>query len=320
MATYIKRPNGYLVQIRRKGHDSISRTFDTKGAGERWALSIESKMGTGAYVDDREVLSISLLTCLERYKLTVTAKKKGADRETYRINLWKKDKLALKPIGAIKQSDIAEWRDARIASGVGGNTVKKDMALLSNLFTIAISEWNYPLINPVLAVGKPKINPGRDRRLYIGEEELLLANASEEMKAFITIAIETAMRRSEIVGLKRSWIRGSVAYLPDTKNSTARQVPLSNKALEVFAEMPIRDDGLIFAYLPSAYSKSFFRICKKAGIDDLTVHDLRHEACSRLFEKGLELMQVKAVSGHKSTQMLARYTHLNASDIAKLLN
>jgi integrase len=194
------------------------------------------------------------------------------------------------------------------------------MALLSNLFTIAISEWNYPLINPVLAVGKPKINPGRDRRLYIGEEDLLLANASQEMKCFIIIAIETAMRRSEIVGLKRSWIKGRVAYLPDTKNSTARQVPLSIRALEAFAEMPIRDDDLIFSFKNGSYSKIFLRICRKAGIEDLTVHDLRHEACSRLFEKGLDLMQVKAVSGHKSTQMLARYTHLNADDIAKLLN
>ena len=320
MATYIKRPNGYLVQIRRKGHDSISRTFDTKGAGERWALSIESKMGTGAYVDDREVLNVSLLDCLERYRLTVTSKKKGADRETYRINLWKADKLAKKSIGAIKQSDIAEWRDARIASGTGGNTVKKDMALLSNLFTIAISEWNYPLINPVLAVGKPKINPGRDRRLYLGEEELLLSNCSLEMKCFIVIAIETAMRRSEIVGLQRNWIRGRVAYLPDTKNSTARQVPLSVRALEAFAELPIKADGSIFSFKVGSYSQSFLRICRKVGIEDLTAHDLRHEACSRLFEKGLELMQVKAVSGHKSTQMLARYTHLNADDIAGLLN
>jgi integrase len=320
MARFLKRNSGWYVQFRRKGHDQIARTFDTKAEAERWALSIESKMGTGAYVDDREVLNISLLDCLERYRSTVTIKKKGADRETYRINLWKSDKLSSKPIGLIKQSDIAQWRDTRISSGVGGNTVKKDMALLSNVFTIAISEWNYPLTNPVLAVGKPKINPGRDRRLYAGEEELLLSNCNQEMQSFIILAIETAMRRSEIVALKRNWIKGNVAYLPDTKNSTARQVPLSNRALKAIEEMPVKENDSIFSFLPSTYSKSFLRICRKVGIEGLTEHDLRHEACSRLFEKGLDLMQVKAVSGHKSTQMLARYTHLNANDIAKLLN
>jgi len=320
MARFLKRNSGWYVQIRRKGHEQIARTFDTKAEGERWALSIESKMGTGSYVDDREVLSIPLLDCLERYRSTVTIKKKGADRETYRINLWKADKLAKKTIGSIKQSDIASWRDARIASGVNGNTVKKDMALLSHIFTIAISEWNYPLANPVLAVGKPKINPGRDRRLYEGEEELLLTNCNQEMKSFIIIAIETAMRRSEIIGLRRSWIRGTVAYLPDTKNNTSRQVPLSNRALQTLEDMPLREDGSIFSFLPSSFSHAFLRLCRKVDIEDLNVHDLRHEACSRLFEKGLDVMQVKAISGHKSVQMLARYTHLNATDLAKLLN
>lgn len=319
MATFVKVNSGWKVLVRRKGHDTIARTFNTKAEGERWAYTTESQMGVGTYTDSKVVLKVTLHDCLERYRLTVTAKKKGADRETYRINLWKSHKIAKKAIGAIKQTDIAEWRDERIESGTGGNTVKKDMALISNLFTVAIGEWGYPLINPVLTVGKPKINPGRERRLYIGEEELLLNNASQEMKCFIIIAIETAMRRGEIVGLQRSWIRGRIAYLPDTKNSTARQVPLSVRALEALSEMPIQENGSIFSFLPGAYSKSFLRICRKVGIEGLTEHDLRHEACSRLFEKGLNLMQVKTVSGHKSVQMLARYTHLNVDDIAGLL-
>ena len=139
------------------------------------------------------------------------------------------------------------------------------------------------------------------------------------MKAFITLAIETAMRRGEIVNLQRSWIKGRVAYLPDTKNGTPRAVPLSTTAIAAINTLPLRLDGKLFEYKEDHYSKAFLRACRQAGIEDIHVHDLRHEATSRLFEKGLDVMQVKSITGHKSLQMLSRYTHLKADDLAGLL-
>ena len=320
MARFVKRGQSWFAQVRRKGHDSISRTFDTKAEAERWALSVESEMGKGSYVDKRESLKLSLSDCLTRYLEKIVPLKKGAVRDTQRVNVWKADKLAKRSIGSINQSDIAEWRDNRLESGVSGATVTKDLAVLSHLFTIANKEWGYPLSNPVLLITKPKASPSRDRRLYEGEEDLLINNCTQEMKSFIIIAIETAMRRSEVVNLRRAWVRGKVAYLPDTKNGSSRQVPLSTKALDALDKMPLREDGRIFSYKDDYYSKSFLKICRKVGIEGLTVHDLRHEACSRLFEKGLDVMQVKAISGHKSMQMLSRYTHLKGEDLAKLLD
>jgi integrase len=319
MATYIQRKNGWLVQIRRKGHESISRTFNTKSEGERWAMSIESSMGIGTYVDNRETLSTTLSECLDRYAAEIIPHKKGADREMYRVTLWKNDRIATKGIGTIKQTDIAKWRDARIASGISGSTVKKDLALLSHVFTIAVKEWGFPLINPVSMIRKPKSGLSRDRRLQPGEEALILENCSHEMRAFVIIAIETAMRRGEMAALQRNWIKGRVAYLPDTKNGTPRAVPLSTRALEVINSLPLRIDGRLFELKDSAYSKTFLRVCRKVDIDDLHLHDLRHEATSRLFEKGLDVMQVKSITGHKSLQMLSRYTHLKADELARLL-
>ncbi len=237
----------------------------------------------------------------------------------YRLALWKNDKLSNKSISTIKQTDVAQWRDARIASGTSGSTVKKDLALLSHVFTIAVKEWGFPLTNPVAMIRKPKSNQSRDRRLQPGEEELILSNCSHEMKAFITLAIETAMRRGEIVNLQRSWIKGRVAYLPDTKNGTPRAVPLSTTAIAAINTLPLRLDGKLFEYKEDHYSKAFLRACRQAGIEDIHVHDLRHEATSRLFEKGLDVMQVKSITGHKSLQMLSRYTHLKADDLAGLL-
>ncbi len=319
MATFTQRNSGWFVQVRRKGHASISRTFNTKSEGERWALVIESGMGVGTYVDNRETLSTSLSECLDRYASEIIPHKKGSARDIYRVNLWKNDKLSIKGIGTIKQTDIALWRDARIASGISGSTVQKDLALISHVFTIAIKEWGFPLTNPVLLIRKPKSNPARDRRLQHGEEELILASCSQEMKAFVTLAIETAMRRGEIVGLRREWVKGRVAYLPDTKNGTPRAVPLSIRALEAIASLPLRIDGKLFEFKEGHYSKSFLRVCRKTGIEDLHVHDLRHEATSRLFEKGLDVMQVKSITGHKTLQMLSRYTHLKADELARLL-
>ena len=168
-------------------------------------------------------------------------------------------------------------------------------------------------------IRKPKADPGRDRRLYDGEEDLLLASANPELKAFIIIAIETAMRRGEICGLKRSWIKGRVAHLPDTKNGSSRSVPLSKRALEAISILPLRIDGCLWEFKADAYSKGFRRLCDDLSITDLVLHDLRHEATSRLFEKGLDVMQVKSITGHKSMQMLARYTHFKADELAKLL-
>jgi integrase len=320
MATFTQVKSGWRAQVRRKGHKSIARTFNTKADAERWALVIESGMGVGTYVDNRESLSTTLRECLERYAAEIVPHKKGAQRELYRVKFWQSEPLAIKGIGTIKQMDIAKWRDARIASGYSGSTVKKDLALLSHVFTIAAKEWGFPLINPVSMIRKPKSGLARDRRLHTGEEELLLEHADgQEMRSLIILAIETAMRRGEIVGLQRKWIKGRVAYLPDTKNGTPRAVPLSARALESISALPIRIDGKLFEFKEDAYTHAFIRICKKAGIEDLHLHDLRHEATSRLFEKGLDVMQVKSITGHKSLQMLARYTHVRADELARLL-
>ena len=319
MATFIQRNGAWFCQVRRKGHKSISRTFDTKAEAERWSLQIEASMGVGTYVDTRETLNTTLGECLKRYASEIVPGKKGADREQYRVNLWLADPMAARAIGTIRQVDVAGWRDNRLAAGISGATVSKDLALLSHLFTIAIKEWGMPLQNPVASIRKPKANKARDRRLHPGEEAAILVQCSDELRDFVILAIETAMRRSEIVGLKRSDIRGNVAVLHDTKNGDARRVPLSTRAISAIQSLPLLIDGRLFQYEADAYTHGFLKACKAAGVEDLHLHDLRHEATSRLFEKGLDMMQVSSITGHKQLAMLKRYTHLRAEDLAALL-
>ena len=173
----------------------------------------------------------------------------------------------------------------------------------------------------------PKIARGRDRRLEAGEEEKLLA-CSGELKRIIIVALETGMRRGEILNIKRSHI--DLAYqtllIPITKTDTPRTIPLSSRAIEALREQLRGSDNVIsieeitlFSYTARGLSGAFLRLCRKHGLGNLHFHDLRHEASSRFFEKGLNPVEVATITGHKDTRMLMRYTHLRAEDLVKRL-
>ena len=130
------------------------------------------------------------------------------------------------------------------------------------------------------------------------------------------------MRRGEIAAMRWEHLdrQERVLLVPVTKTGTPREVPLSRAAAAVLDALPHRPDGQVWGMRPDSISQAFERVCKAAGIEGLTFHDLRHEATSRLFEKGLGDMQVAAITGHKTHQMLKRYTHLRAKDLAPLLD
>ena len=140
------------------------------------------------------------------------------------------------------------------------------------------------------------------------------------MRSLITLAIETAARRSELVSLEWGNVYGNRVRLENTKNDTAtvkgRTVPLSSRAL---AALPPRGTGKVFNVLPGKVSHDFHDVCESQGIEGLRFHDLRHEAVSRLFERGLSVMEVMSISGHKTMSQLHRYTHLSVDNLAAKL-
>ena len=98
-------------------------------------------------------------------------------------------------------------------------------------------------------------------------------------------------------------------------------MPLSTAALGVLDGLPPADRWPRVGYAhPDSISQAFERVCKTAGVENMTFHDLRYEATSRLFEKGLNAIQSAAITGHKTQQMLKRYTYLRAEDLAPLLD
>lgn len=270
---------------------------------------------------------------LLKYKNSVSILKKGYEQERYRIEQLCRSSLANKVTSKITSVDIAEHRDARLTDinprtnkALSPASVRLEMSLLSSVFDICRIEWGYCEANPVTNVRKPKPSPGRERRLTAREEKQILRYAhnhkNKDVYAIVVFALETAMRQGEILNLK--WeninLKTRIAHLPETKNGSKRDVPLSIAARDVLISMGVKSKGRVFGYTKFGIKSTWRFMMIKLGIEDLHFHDLRHEAISRLFEKGsLEMMEIAAISGHKSLSMLKRYTHLKAQKLVSKL-
>lgn len=341
MASIRKRGDlQWEVRVRKKGHPVQSKTFSTKAEAEAWAAVIESEMARGVFVSRAEAERTTLAECLGRYGREITPHKKGAAHEAYKLGIILKHKLCLRFMAGIRGADLAQYRDDRLKE-VGGATVSRELALLSNLFNVARREWGMEnLSNPVEVVRKPKPAKSRDRRLQPGELEAILASSeSPQLSAIILLALETAMRRAELAGVlwRNVHLKERYLVLPDTKNGERRTVPLSTRAVTLLEKLPRNIDGRVFSMRADSITQAFERARDRAlaahlaerkeigkkpvtsFLTDLRFHDLRHEAASRFFEKGLGIMEAAAITGHKDLRMLKRYTHLKAEDLAKKL-
>ncbi|MBN4076974.1 site-specific integrase [Mariprofundus ferrooxydans] len=325
----------YRVQVYHKRKVVAGATFDTRREAAAFEVDVKSKLQSGSWVDRSAAENMTLAQALDKYIETVSIKKKQACwREASQARQIQKYPIAGLPLASIKSADVAAFRDQR-GEVVGLNSVRLALALVSHVFTTAIREWHMDyLINPCSSVAKPSVKrTQRNRRLQDDEYERLIAAAKVyggTMSLIIQFAVETAMRQGEIAFIQPRYIDGAgdVIHLPDTKNGEARSVPLSSIARGLLAEVVSMGSDPVFGMTDQAISKAFSRICKRCMsldgerdeiIINLHFHDLRHEATSRLFEKGLSTEQVKAITGHKTYQMLARYTHLRAADLVSLL-
>ena len=321
MATITKRQNKWQVRIRLSNTPTITKTFNLKSHAAQWAREIENKIVCGNLGAVVQPTNETLGEVLDKYLHQITPQKKSSEIETIRIKRLMREPIASVQICRLTPQHIAKFRDERLRH-VSGTTALKDLSLLSHAITIAMREWGLPLsVNPVKQIAKPKQNAPRDRRLEEGEEERLLAACSKSRnpyyKALVVVAIETAMRRGEMLSLQRQHIdfEARTAFLPDTKNGYNRTIPLSNRAILQLIDIPPHISGRVFPISVPALRSQWRRMIAKTGLGDLHLHDLRHEATTRLFEKGFNIMEVSTITGHRDLQMLKRYTHIRAADL-----
>jgi integrase len=231
-------------------------------------------------------------------------------------------------LAKLTSADIATYRDERLKS-VAPATVIREMNTISHALEIAQREWGYWFPrNPAKLVRRPSAPQGRKRRLKEGEEARILdacdRGRNRWLRPLVILAVETAMRRGELVGLlwEHVDLHKRVAHLPQTKNGESRDVPLSQRATATLKALSLErgEHKRVLPVSGNAARLAWEHLRVRAGCSDLRIHDLRHEAVSRLFERGLNIAEVAAISGHREMKMLQRYTHLRAADLVARLD
>lgn len=222
---------------------------------------------------------------------------------------------------------LACWAEERRQS-VSAQTVKHDLNRLSAV--LGRAQLVYRVIDRNIASEARAICAqtgvfagieSRERRASPGELKRICERCSPEMARLIRFAVETCMRRQEIVGMRWSDVdlERATLHIPVTKTGKARTIRLSQQAIALLREQR-SDNKRVWSYAPDTVTKGFNRACRAAKVVDLRFHDLRHEGISRLFEgrtfsRPLTIPEAQIISGHSTWSQLQRYTQLSAENL-----
>ncbi|MTI12252.1 integrase, partial [Sansalvadorimonas verongulae] len=339
-----RKGNSYQALVRTKKNGryySLTKTFSKKVLAVQWARDKEYDIERGQYADLSAIEGVTVRACIDRYIKEVSPIKPIGKSKLAVLRRVQRSSIADEQIGTLETGDIVAFCVQRKSvDGAEPATITQDVIYLSGVVKMAMSVWGFPIkSNPVedakafliqkRLIGKPK---QRERRPTAAELEafrqVVAANKRIRLPMcdLVEFAIASAFRLGEICRITWEDLdsdKGTILIRdrkdPNQKIGNNQCVPLSSEALEVIARQP-RFEERIFPVDARSVSTVFTRQCKKAGIEDLHFHDLRHEGTSRLFERGLEIQQVAMITGHKSWSMLQRYTHLKPADVVSRLN
>ncbi len=324
MAYIGQRGEFWRAEIRRRGYKPVYRTFDTKQQAQKWARRIEGEMDSGSFVDRPEAERTTLAEALKRYRKEIVPEKRHPYQEEHRIDRWLDNDLAHRTLANLRGIDFAMYRDDRRAVGRAENTIRLELQLIRHLFEIARNEWSMEgLPNPLDNIRKPSGSKARERRLRPGELDKLKAILSVTRNPWIgpafELAIETSLRHGALFSLRWEWIdlNSRVVRIPAEARGAENKgvppvLPLSTRAVNVLRSLAATSEGAearlalatygppdirrdlsgpVFATSVNAVICVWKRTLRGASKWDpalltLRWHDLRHEAASRLFEKG----------------------------------
>jgi len=338
MATFQKRGSAWRAIVRRKGK-SLTATFDTKAQAEEWATKIEAQLIEGAEpkvaAETVKVEGETLAALFTRYAEEVSPRKKGTRWEQIRLQmLAKRFPLFKRPAASITGPDMAEWRDQRLKE-VSPSSVNRELNLISAVFKQAIREWRIGLtINPVHLISRPKNPKSRTQRVSASDRRRITEQlgwdgesepqTSEQWAAFaFCLALETAMRKGEILSLTWSDIHFDerYAHLSDTKNGDDRDVPLSSAAIALLRLVKHRPPQAPVVPLTSGNLDKLFRQARRAvGLMHIHFHDSRREAATTMAPKLSNVLELSAITGHRSLKTLMIYYRPKPGDLAAKLD
>ena len=323
--TYTKRGNRVRAEVMVAGQRR-SKTFDTKRLAQAWVAEMVTK-DTGV-----ALLNSTLADLSARYEREVSEAKKGARWEMIRLEMYEREypKLFARKLSSIQREDIEQLIDDRLKQ-VKPSTVNRDLNLIANLFTQA-RRWRMMTHNPMADIKRPKDPPPRDRRISQEEIDRLLValdhvdgaqprTQRQKVATAFLIALETAMRQGEIC--KVTWddvhLDERYVFLPHTitKTGVQRNVPLSKEAVRLIGTLPKEKEEML-GVSAGVVSTMFRRAVADSAINNLTFHDSRHEATTRLAQK-LPVLDLARVTGHRDIKQLMTYYNKDARELADLL-
>ncbi|MFY9327095.1 MAG: site-specific integrase [Georgfuchsia sp.] len=361
MAKARQLPSGkWNIQVRRKNLPTISRTFTTEQKANDWAHAVEAEIVDGTFQQRLAQAAVpSVIELIKDFELD-HLKPKGKTIDIVRLKHFRNADLSTKQIQTVDHFDVEQYIAKRLGEGVKGDTVNRELNLLRSMFNYARKKYKaiVKIENPVVDAEKPANSPSRDRRvmeitnpktgLPLDELNVILSfTKSDELKAFVRIANETAMRRGEIVKIQVERVKlisksdlplFGTLHIPDTKTKVPRTIPLSPEATALLVPLieGKKPSDTIFTSAPHSYPTGMRRarsrareayelLCKEHEIEpnhraflDLRIHDQRHEATSIFFEDDeLNPIEVAAITGHQDPRMLKGYANLDAAKLAE---
>ncbi len=228
-------------------------------------------------------------------------------------------------LNEISTEHIDLYKQKRLAEGVKQNTVARELQVIRNLFNHAYKRDKFFGKNPVTESGLPTFNDKKERVLTREEEVRLLDVCVDHLKDVIRIALNTGMRRGEILGLRWDWIDLDefIINLPQThtKTNKSRKVPINDVVRKILLERKLKSGGSEFVF-PSDKSnnghlqwlkRSFNTACKNADIEDLRFHDLKHTTITRMVEAGIPIIDISKIVGTSYKLIVERYSHQKES-------
>ncbi|TVT77431.1 MAG: site-specific integrase [Denitromonas halophila] len=329
LASVRQLETSFQLRVRKKGLRAQRITFDTYAAAEQALRKIESDLSVSILRDYAIAAQTTFRDIANRYINEIAPRHKGGAIEIGRLKKILRDQAFVdKPLAALRTIDLQDFIFDRL-DDVSPATVDRDLDVIAQVLNYSNNVWKIaPADSPFLGLDRPAYCNERDRRLAKGEEKRLLeaarADENNYVEPAIILALETAMRRSEILSFTARDIDFDRRFilLRETKNGRSRKVPLTRRAMAVLRALPDRGEKPLFDITPNALKKAYFgRVLPAAKIESLTFHDLRHEAISRFAEtRRFQLIDLAAISGHSDMRMLQRYAHLCPERLAEQMD
>jgi len=326
MASIQKRKKKWVAEVRvKKAYKS--KSFNSKVEAQVWAVETEHYLKNNGGLVKGKTLEEAFL----RYAKEISPTKKGERSEVIRLKKLSRNPMALIPIQSLTVGDLEKYAGNELKR-IKPSSVNRELNIICAVLQVAFKNWKWVNCNVSRDIVRPKNPPHRDRR--INDDEIqrildsLLYEESNEVKtqreaiavAFL-FAIETACRQGEIFQL--DWadidIGKSFLTLRFTKNGTSRDVALSIRAKELLVKMSPKTRGKVFGYNQASSGVIFRRALQLAGIENMTFHDTRHEALTRLARK-LDVLDLARMVGHRDIRSLMIYYNPTASEVAERLD